>query len=528
MSVVKNAAVETLLIKKKERAETRISSKGPDIFSNRLDIFVFSIFAGRILLRSGVMQAILLTIYSLLLAALVFISPSFILSSRIASPEEIKSAVERLPLFPMAISILYPILAILIVCIYYIIINNILKKKEGTASASGKPQGQVVARHLLFLLPLFPAIFLPAFTSDDIYYYLGLGRIQAMHGLNPYLNPIASAAGDPLSAVSPWTKIPTMYAPGIVLFFRGIVHFAGPNLIAELILYRLFVLAAVLGASFFIRQILLEYRPAMADAGMAGFLLNPLILTETIGNGHNDIFCILLLLSSFFALLKNRESFSLILYFCAFLIKFPAIILLPLYLFLLFRRKGISVWKDIWPAIIFIVAASLSVYFLFFRDSRAFKSFEILSFLWSPSTPGILMLILRDYFGLPDRSLFAVLKALRILFVFFAVYRATKVRSLHGFLEEAGIATIVFYSLFSSYIWVWYFTGMLPFLFIRKRGDYLLPMTGLTAGGMLFWWYYFQNTSLDTLRTFAIEYFILLVPFFVLLLLTRFRPDPVS
>lgn len=120
------------------------------------------------------------------------------------------------------------------------------------------------------------------------------------------------------------------------------------------------------------------------------------------------------------------------------------------------------------------------------------------------------------------------MKALRILFVFFAVYRATKVRSLHGFLEEAGIATIVFYSLFSSYIWVWYFTGMLPFLFIRKRGDYLLPMTGLTAGGMLFWWYYFQNTSLDTLRTFAIEYFILLVPFFVLLLLTRFRPDPVS
>src|SRR6266540_531440 len=66
--------------------------------------------------------------------------------------------------------------------------------------------GAIVALHLIFLVA-------PPLLSSDIFNYVGYARLEAVHGLNPYVHPLAAAPTDPSYIYVGWPLNSTAYGP---------------------------------------------------------------------------------------------------------------------------------------------------------------------------------------------------------------------------------------------------------------------------------------------------------------------------
>src|SRR3954471_22570514 len=66
--------------------------------------------------------------------------------------------------------------------------------------------GAIVALHLIFLVA-------PPLLSSDIFNYAGYARLDAVHGLNPYVHPLSAAPTDPSYIYVGWPLNTTAYGP---------------------------------------------------------------------------------------------------------------------------------------------------------------------------------------------------------------------------------------------------------------------------------------------------------------------------
>jgi hypothetical protein len=147
---------------------------------------------------------------------------------------------------------------------------------------------------------------MPGLLSGDIITYALYGRIDAVYGLNPYLNLPNAAAADPLVAwIAGGPQHATPYGPLWTDLSVGLARLtAGLDPLVHVLTYRL-IGGVVVGSSMVIIWRLLPLFGARGPERTLGLFLfawNPLVLLELVGSAHNDGFMLLLVLAGLLAL----------------------------------------------------------------------------------------------------------------------------------------------------------------------------------------------------------------------------------
>jgi hypothetical protein len=173
----------------------------------------------------------------------------------------------------------------------------------------------------------------------DVYDYLMYGRIVLEYGGNPFLQA-PSAFPDPLVGYSPWPNERSVYGPLWQLLSLIPTWLAGESMLRGLVAFKLLGLVAFVGCSIVIWRLLGRFSPRHAAAGTLLFAWNPLLQFELVGNAHNDVVMVLLVLLAVWALVAERRLLVLPLLALAVLTKLLAVALGPVFLYGLWRGPG--------------------------------------------------------------------------------------------------------------------------------------------------------------------------------------------
>lgn len=184
--------------------------------------------------------------------------------------------------------------------------------------------------------PMYPA------TAVDIFVYVVRSRIFTTYGDNPMAMYARSYESDPLirSLSGEWSFHPSPYGPLWNLVAAPITYFADTNLGLAIAGFKFLSIVCLLAGGIVIALILARARPQDAATGALFYLWNPLVIWEVAGNGHNDTVMVLPMLLAFLAWSRRRDAWVLPLLGMAVLIKFVAVLLLPLAIIALWRRTN--------------------------------------------------------------------------------------------------------------------------------------------------------------------------------------------
>lgn len=151
---------------------------------------------------------------------------------------------------------------------------------------------------LIMITALTTALFAPPLLSHDVYAYAAHGRLAALYGLNPYfhLPSYLAQVHDPAAAYITWDW-PTVYGPVWTRIETAVVFLLrGQDLWAQVIGFKLIETVALIGAAFAGKRIAAKLSPGKENLTLLAIGLNPLLLLEGPGSGHNDLLMVCLLL----------------------------------------------------------------------------------------------------------------------------------------------------------------------------------------------------------------------------------------
>jgi hypothetical protein len=206
--------------------------------------------------------------------------------------------------------------------------------------------GPYAALMLAFLFSL-PLVALPNLLSGDVYSNISFGRIGAVLGGNPFIDPPQNYPGDRYTRWVDWKEVPSVYGPGWIypsMLLTLVVEAIHSSIITYVLAYKLLALALHLLNGLLIARILARWRPVQRNWGTAFYVLNPLALIEFAGNAHNDVLMISFILAGLLLHLQGQWAWTIAAFTLAVLTKWIALPLLPLYgLVLLWTTPG---WKQ--------------------------------------------------------------------------------------------------------------------------------------------------------------------------------------
>lgn len=161
--------------------------------------------------------------------------------------------------------------------------------------------GLAVAYHVVVL-------FLPLLFSRDVYSYAYYGRIASRYHANPYVATPADFPQDPLaSLVGPkWRSTPAVYGPlftGLSAALTRVVGSVGGLIVA----FRLIAAAASLATMALVARLAERARPERAAFAAAIVGLNPVVLFQSVGSGHNDLLVALAVAGGLALLVSGRD-----------------------------------------------------------------------------------------------------------------------------------------------------------------------------------------------------------------------------
>ena len=188
----------------------------------------------------------------------------------------------------------------------------------------------------LFAVTLF---WLMPITSDLFTYLSHAYLITDLH-VNPLLAAPFELPADPFLQSYPafYASKPSVYGPAWTLL--TVPGTLGRYDVAGGVSYlKGLAVIAYLGCAWLLEQIHRQTRPASAVEGLYLWAWNPLVLLMAVGDGHNDITMIALVLLAFWLVLRRRWTLAFGVLALSIWIKYVSVILLPLF--------AIYAWKQV-------------------------------------------------------------------------------------------------------------------------------------------------------------------------------------
>ena len=260
------------------------------------------------------------------------------------------------------------------------------------------------------------------FTCSDVFYYLGIGRINSEYNQNPYYTTIKQFVESDNNSkyleqdtvlaqgyINDWSDSTVVYGPIWTLICRIVASMSFGNIDIGLLVFKLInVLVHILNCY-------LIYKISNKKIFTLLYGLNPFILIEGITCVHNDMFVILFTLASFYFVLKKKDIFlSLLFLALATAIKYFTILLLPFVIIYYVRKeKPLRRFiKCIQYGSIFAIML-LVPYLLYIKDFNVFAGL----FIQQEKIAKSFYVIITEYFKDPLISVTDVNKILLEIFV---------------------------------------------------------------------------------------------------------------
>ncbi len=368
---------------------------------------------------------------------------------------------------------------------------------------------------LTFIVSAIFVLVIP-FMSSDVFYYLGVGRLNAKYGQNPYYvtmkdyveNEVPNLEQDTVlqkGYQNYWSGTTVVYGPIWTMICSTIAGLSFGNIDIGLWLFKMANLAVHLLNCYLIYQITNKKKLFVLLYG-----LNLFVLLEGIANVHNDIFVVCFILLAFFALLKKKNLvFSVLCLGLATDIKYFAILLLPLFVIYFYRDKKVSkrFLKCIQYGLLYTVFVALP-YLLYIQDLQVFMGMNTQR---GKVTKGIYFFIMQ-YFTSPENLHKLLADVVLVIFVLVYFYKSVKLLFQREIKFSKEMKNLYWFML--AFLWLlisnfqpWYFMWLTPFMFWQngKNIKLIVQMQILTlVADMVFLAYS--------------EYYIYGVPFFVVFL----------
>lgn len=187
------------------------------------------------------------------------------------------------------------------------------------------------------------AVLAPSMLSGDLYSYVFYGRMLVVHGGNPYLEVPAQYASDPYYSAVFWKFAPSFYGPLWTVASGGLAGLAGENVGLAVLLFKGVAAGSALGTAFLIAMLLERRLPRSAAVGTLLFAWNPLLVIEAGLGGHNDAVMVLFIVLGLAFATTRRPVLAVAALILAGLIKYVALMFLPLLGLYIARRQG---WRE--------------------------------------------------------------------------------------------------------------------------------------------------------------------------------------
>lgn len=195
----------------------------------------------------------------------------------------------------------------------------------------------------ILIVGIIFVIMLP-WTSSDIFYYMGVGELDAEYNQNPYYTTMkeyydqnSEKIDDKIfekGAHNYWANTVVVYGPVAQFIFRILAKISFKNIDVCILVFKLVNLL------FHMLNCYLIYVMTKKLKHVIIYGLNPFILLEFIGNVHNDIIIVFfILLSLYFLIKKERILPSVFFLAIATGIKYFSVLLLPVVILYHFREE---------------------------------------------------------------------------------------------------------------------------------------------------------------------------------------------
>jgi len=199
-------------------------------------------------------------------------------------------------------------------------------------------------------------------TAIDLFVYAIRSRGWGLYGLSPFAtSPDAFPGADPwLGLAGEWADAASPYGPIWEWLSLGAFYMTGGNYLVHLFVLKFISVLTYFGSAWLVYKTLRLIRPQWAVVGTAFFAWNPLVLFESIQNGHNDIVMVFFLILAIWAYVRLMQvpnekaqirlaSIFIIAFTCSILIKFITLLVLPFFLL------GLSLKQKSWARRILVV-----------------------------------------------------------------------------------------------------------------------------------------------------------------------------
>src|SRR5215212_2218043 len=184
--------------------------------------------------------------------------------------------------------------------------------------------GRVQAGLLLFGLPLlFVAVLLPGYPllSSDIFKYVFDGRIMAVYHENPFLKVPADYPDDRFYDLVYWKAVVNAHGPLWRVLEAAGAQIGGERCTSATLVTKLWPTLAYLGTIATLLLMLRSTCPERAVVGTLAYAWCPLVLLETVQNGHNDVVAALPLLLALWAAQAGGWRLAMVLVAVGLLVK---------------------------------------------------------------------------------------------------------------------------------------------------------------------------------------------------------------
>ena len=364
-------------------------------------------------------------------------------------------------------TIIYLIILTVLTIFYFLIVKN-----RDKLFKSNKQMYLYIA-----IISLIFVIVVP-FLSSDVFYYLGVGRLDSTYGQNPYYVTITDFvdSGDNSQYLeqdtvlakgyeNDWGNTTVVYGPVWTLICKLAAGISFGNIDIALLLFKLLNMVIHLVNCYLI------YKITGKKLFVLLYGLNPYMLIEGIANVHNDIYVITFILGALYFLLKKKNLIIGIVFLAlATAIKYFAILLLPFMIIYYFRdKKPLERLKKCFlygMLFIFVVAIT---YLLYIQDIQVLNGIITQQEKFAKN----FYIILMEYFDIPN----LVANVNRILLIsFIIIYFFTCLTLLYkkqiSFREEmrkVEYFLIAFLFLLITNFQPWYIMWIFPLMMWQKK-----------------------------------------------------------
>ena len=255
-------------------------------------------------------------------------------------------------------------------------------------------------KSILIFITIIGAIFtimLP-WTSSDVFYYMGVGELDARYHENPYYVTMRdyytqneeNIEDDILlqGATNYWGNTTVVYGPIAQFFFKMCSLLSMKNITIALFIFKFINLIIHIANSYFM------YKISGKKSFAVLYGLNPFILIEAIGNVHNDVIVVFFVLIALYFLLKKKNLLlSIVALALATGVKYFTILLLPILILYYFRKEkrlSIRFLRCIEYGLIFLVIF-VSEYIFYFNDYQILLAMMVQTSRYAKSIHGFLM-----------------------------------------------------------------------------------------------------------------------------------------